>query len=197
MARLPRRARRDRRPPGTAALPLDVRDDASITALAAALPDLLELAVVCAGAKTILDVPATLELLETLGVPVLGFRCDMFPGFYTRETDCAVQTRVESLGDATAILAVHRALMPDCGAVLAVPPPAASALPREEVEGWIAAALRNARAEGISGKATTPYLLERVVELSEGRSLEANAALAVHNASVAAELATVVAAVER
>lgn len=164
--------------------------------------DLFELArtpvtVVCAGAKTILDVPATLELLETLGVPVMGYRCDMFPGFYTAETDSPVQTRVETLGDATAILAVHRALVPDCGAVLAVPPPADSALARDEVEGWIAAALRNAREEGISGKPLTPYLLARLVELSEGRSLEANVALARHNASVAAELATVVSAVER
>lgn len=164
--------------------------------------DLFELArtpvtVVCAGAKTILDVPATLELLETLGVPVIGYRCDMFPGFYIAETDCPVQTRVESLGEATALLAVHQAITPSCGAVLAVPPPTDEALPRDEVEGWIDAALRNARDDGIVGKATTPFLLERVVELSEGRSLEANVALAANNAAVAAELATVVSAVER
>jgi len=159
--------------------------------------DLYELArtpvaVVCAGAKTILDVPATLELLETLGVPVIGYRCDNFPGFYARETDSPVQTRVETVAEAAAIFAVHRMVAAECGAVVAVPPPIASALPREEVEGWIAAALRNAKDEGITGKASTPYLLKRIVELSEGRSLAANVALAKHNAGVAAELATAV-----
>lgn len=162
--------------------------------------DLYELArtpvaVVCAGAKTILDVPATLEMLESLGVPVIGYRCDLFPGFYTQETDSPVQTRVESTGEAAAIFAVHRMLAGECGAVIAVPPSETSALPREEVEGWIAAAMRNAKDEGITGKATTPYLLKRIVELSEGRSLQANIALALHNAGVAAELATAVSAV--
>ncbi|MGF1626416.1 MAG: pseudouridine-5'-phosphate glycosidase [Alphaproteobacteria bacterium] len=151
-------------------------------------------AVVCAGAKTILDVPTTLELLESLGVPVIGYRCDLFPGFYARETESSVQTRVETTGEAAAIFAVHRMIAADCGVVVAVPPPADSALPREEVEGWIAAALRNARDDGITGKASTPYLLKRIVELSEGRSLAANVALARHNAGIAAELATAVSA---
>lgn len=163
--------------------------------------DLFELArtpvaVVCAGAKTILDVPATLELLESLGVPVVGYRCDRVPGFYVRETDSDVQVRVETTGEAAAIFAAHRRFAPNSGMVVAVPPPAATALPREDVEGWIDAALRNARDEGIAGKATTPYLLKRIVELSEGRSLAANVALARHNAALAAELATAVAALE-
>src|SRR5690606_37278104 len=126
-------------------------------------------AVVCAGAKTILDVPATLELLESLGVPVVGYRGDRFPGFYVRETDSDVQVRVGTTGEAAAIFAAHRRFAPNSGMVVAVPPPAATALPREDVEGWIDAALRNARDEGIAGKATTPYLLKRIVELSEGR----------------------------
>ncbi|MEZ5667729.1 MAG: pseudouridine-5'-phosphate glycosidase [Alphaproteobacteria bacterium] len=164
--------------------------------------DLYELArtpvaVVCAGAKTILDVPATLELLESLGVPVIGYRCDAFPGFYAAETDGAVQTRAETVGEIAGILAANRAIAPASGAVVAVPPPADTALDRGEVEGWIAAALRNAAEEGVFGKATTPYLLARIVELSEGRSLAANVALARNNAAVAAELATAVAALSR
>ena len=162
--------------------------------------DLYELArtpvaVVCAGAKTILDVPATLEVLESMGVPVVGYRTDNFPGFYTAETDNPVQTRVETMGEAAAIFAVHQIVTPDSGAVVAVPPPAESALSREEVEGWVAAALKNAKDDGITGKASTPYLLQRIVELSGGKSLAANIALAKNNAAVAAELATAVAAV--
>lgn len=156
--------------------------------------DLLELArtpviTVCAGAKSILDLPATLERLETLGVTVLGFRTDEFPGFFTIGSGLRVPARVE---DEAEIVAIARAAqrIGRRGAILVVqPPPADSALPdavvREAVEGALAAA----RQSEVRGAAVTPYLLAAVERATEGRSLQTNLALLESNAALAGRIA--------
>ena len=143
---------------------------------------------VCAGAKSILDLPATLEKFETLSVPLLGLQSDEFPAFYSRHSGLKVSARMESLEDAVRFADAHWRLGGN-GIVLAVPPPEEEALPFEEVEAWIATALSEAEAQGIHGPASTPFLLKRLGELSGGRTLQSNLALLENNARVAAELA--------
>jgi pseudouridine-5'-phosphate glycosidase len=144
--------------------------------------------VVCAGAKAILDLPATLEQLETLGVPVLGCQTDEFPAFYSIESGLPTSARVDSAGEAAAVARVHWELG-GAGILLAAPPRASDALPRKDVEAWIEQALREAEDQKIIGQAVSPFLLKRVSELSGGRSLEANLALLKNNARVAAQVA--------
>lgn len=160
--------------------------------------DLYELArvpvaVVCAGAKAILDLPRTLEVLETLGVPVIGFRTCDFPAFYSRESGLPTPHTASSAEEIARLLGVQRALALG-GALIVQPPPEQAALPRAEVEAWIAAALDEAGAEGVTGGAVTPFLLERVGELSEGGTLAANTALLIENARLAAKIAVATAA---
>ena len=157
--------------------------------------DLAELArtpvlVVCAGAKSILDLPRTLEILETLGVPVLGYRTDEFPAFYVAESRLRVSCRVESAAEAAAVFAAH-VRMGGGGAVLAQPCPAEVAIPASVFDTWLAMAEQDARATGVSGACLTPFLLARLAELSGGRTLAANRALIVANARLAAEVAGV------
>jgi pseudouridine-5'-phosphate glycosidase len=149
--------------------------------------DLFELtrsavAVFCAGAKMILDVPATLERLESLAVPVLGYRCDEFPAFYTRHSGCPVPSRVESPREVAGALAAAWALR-SFGVVVAIAPP-------EEMLG-AAGIVEQALAEagGIAGPQATPALLTRVAELSGGRAVEVNIGLLANNAAIAAECA--------
>lgn len=155
--------------------------------------DLTELArtpvlVVCAGAKSILDLPRTLEILETLGVPVIGFRTDTFPQFYTRGGALPVSARVETPAEAAAAFAAHVALG-GAGAVLANPLPDADAIPQVEFDRWLADAERDAARAGATGAKLTPFLLARLAELSGGRTLAANRTLIVHNARLAARVA--------
>jgi pseudouridine-5'-phosphate glycosidase len=155
--------------------------------------DLAELAtqrvlLVCAGAKAILDLPATLEQLETLGVPVVGYQTNNFPAFYSIESGLPTSARADSPQQAAAIARAHWELGGG-GLMLAAPPPAESALPRAEVEAWIAKALKEAEDQNIHGQAVSPFLLQRVSELSGGRSLIANLALLKNNAMVAAQVA--------
>ncbi|MFL5804735.1 MAG: pseudouridine-5'-phosphate glycosidase [Roseiflexaceae bacterium] len=155
--------------------------------------DLTELArtpvlVVCAGAKSILDLSATLEYLETAGVPVLGLATDEFPAFYSASSGLPIPARVESPAEAAAVWRTHRALG-GAGMLLAVPPPAAVALPHAEVEAAIGRALERAAAAGVRGPAVTPFLLAAVAEETGGESLRANIALLRQNASVAAQVA--------
>jgi pseudouridine-5'-phosphate glycosidase len=155
--------------------------------------DLVELArtpvaVVCAGAKSILDLPRTLEVLETYGVPVVGYGTDEFPAFYLRSSGEPVGARVDSPEQAAALLAAHWAL-DGGGVVLAQPLPAEVALTPAELEGALTRAEEQARAAGVRGKALTPYLLARLAELTEGRTLRANRALIVANARLAAQVA--------
>ncbi|MFO7857273.1 MAG: pseudouridine-5'-phosphate glycosidase [Paracoccaceae bacterium] len=160
--------------------------------------DLRELAetpvtVVAAGAKAILDLPKTLEVLETLGVPVIGWRTDAFPAFWSRESGLPCPLRMET---AEAVARAHRmrgALGLPGGQLLAVPIPEAAEVPRAEVEAAVGAALEDAAREGVTGKAVTPFLLSRIVEATGGRSLEANVALVLNDAAVATEVAVALA----
>ena len=137
-------------------------------------------AVVCAGAKAILDLPATLEWLETAGVPVLGLGTDEFPAFYSRTSGLPVDARVDDAEQAAAIIRAHWGMGLASGVLVTVPIPAEFELPREKAEAAIARAL--AEAEGVRGKAVTPFLLRRVSELTGGESLQANLALLLNNA---------------
>lgn len=156
--------------------------------------DLLQLGrtpmlVVCAGAKAILDLPATLELLETLGVPVIGYQTDEFPAFYSTSSGLPVSARVESPSQAAAISRAHWEMGQDSAVLVCVPPPAEAALPAEVVQGAIQTALDEAQQGGIHGQAVTPFLLRRVSELTGGSSLHANLALLLNNARLAAQIA--------
>ncbi|HZZ57945.1 MAG TPA: pseudouridine-5'-phosphate glycosidase [Opitutaceae bacterium] len=161
--------------------------------------DLLELgrtpvAVVCSGAKSILDLPATAEVLETQGVPIIGLGTDRLPGFYTRTTPLPVDCRVATVQEAARILQAGRGLGSAHGILVAVPVPAEAALPEAEMEAAIVRATADAENAGIRGKAATPFLLARVAELTHGRSRAANIALLRNNARVAGELAAALAA---
>jgi pseudouridine-5'-phosphate glycosidase len=156
--------------------------------------DLVELGatpvtVVCAGAKSILDLPRTLEVLETEGVPVVGVGTDEFPAFFSRESGLAVPHRVDSVAELAAVVAAHRDLGLPGGILVANPIPVADAVPAAEIGARIEEALADADRAGVTGKDVTPYLLGRIVELTGGRSLTANVALVRNNAALAAELA--------
>jgi pseudouridine-5'-phosphate glycosidase len=159
--------------------------------------DLAELArtpliVVCAGAKSILDLPATCERLESLGIPVVGYRTNQMPGFFTAETGIGLDTTVQDAREIGEIYSAHRALGRPQSIVVVQPPPAAYALPRIQVEKAVEQAQRDARAAGIRGAAVTPFLLAAVTRLTEGSSLTANIALLEQNAALAADIALVI-----
>jgi pseudouridine-5'-phosphate glycosidase len=156
--------------------------------------DLLELGgtpvtVVCAGAKSILDLPKTLEVLETHGVPVVGVGTDDFPAFFTRSSGLPVAHRVDSAAELAGLVTAQRALGLAGGVLVAVPIPEADAMPADEINAIIKQALADADLHGVSGKDVTPYLLARINELTHGRSLAANVALIRNNAAFAADLA--------
>lgn len=148
------------------------------------------LVVVCAGPKSILDLGLTLEVLETLGVPVLGYGTDTLPAFWSRESDHAVDARVDSPQEVAAVLKAQRTLGLTQGVLVCNPIDAQRALPAEQVEAAVADALAEARQAGISGKALTPYLLSRVVDATGGESLASNQALMAANAGLAGEIAS-------
>jgi len=155
--------------------------------------DLTELArtpvlVVCAGAKSILHLPRTLEILETLGVPVLGYRTDEFPAFTVASSSLPVPCRVDSAAEAARVFSAHVRLG-GRGAVLAQPCPPQVAIPAAEFQTWLERARREAAAAATTGPRLTPFLLARLAELSGGRTLTANQALVVANARLAAEVA--------
>ena len=161
--------------------------------------DLEELArtaviVVCAGAKAILDLGKTLEVLETKGVPVVGYGTDALPAFWSRESGLAAPLRLDSPQTIAAFQAARSALGIDGGMLIANPVPQAAALPRNLVEGWIVQALADAASKGVAGKAVTPFLLGRMFELSDGRTLATNIALVENNARVAAQIAVALSA---
>ena len=160
--------------------------------------DLAELArtpvvVVCAGAKSILDLPATMERLESLGVPVVGWRTAELPGFFTTTTGIPLTASVETAEEVARLFRIHEGIGRS-GAILVVqPPPAEHALPRDDVERAIENALGQARQAGVRGAALTPHLLAAVERVTGGRSLAANLALLECNASLAAEIAVALA----
>ena len=164
--------------------------------------DLVELArtpmvVVCSGAKSILDLPATLERLETLGVTVVGFRTDELPGFFASTTGLRLTARAESAEEIAAVHRAARALGRPQATLVVQPPPASVALPRELVESAVADALEDARRTGVRGAAVTPFLLGAVLRATEGRSLLANLGLLEANATLAATIAVALAGRER
>jgi pseudouridine-5'-phosphate glycosidase len=150
-------------------------------------------AVVSAGAKAILDLGATLERLETLGVPVIGFQTNRFPAFYTRDSGHTLALSVEDVPTLARVLRAHWRMHPNVGVLIANPIPAENALDAAFVEKGIARALDDAKAQGVRGKGLTPFLLKRLDEITEGKSVEANVALAENNAHLAGELAVALA----
>lgn len=142
---------------------------------------------VSAGAKAFLDLPRTLEFLETAGVPVLGWRHDHFPAFYTRSSGLPVPHRVESAEEVARVFAARS--RPSSGMLLAVPIPEAAELDAAELDAVLADALAECDAAGIVGAAVTPFVLGRIGAATDGRSVPANLALAEHNAEVAAAIA--------
>lgn len=148
-----------------------------------------EVAVVCAGAKSILDIENTLEYLETVGVPVLGYGTDRFPAFFSRDSGYRVHAAVASVGEIAEILRLKWSSGLGGGAVIANPVPEGDALDPGFIDAAIEDALAEARRRGIRRKAVTPFLLERIVEATGGRSLETNIALVLNNGRLAAELA--------
>ena len=147
------------------------------------------LVVVCAGAKAILDIPATLEVLETYGVPVIGYQTDDFPAFYSRSSGLPVSARADTPEQVAQIAQAHWGLGLTSAVLVCVPPPEEVALPTEAVAGAINQALAEAQAAGIHGQAVTPFLLQRVGELTHGSSLRTNLSLLRNNARVAAQIA--------
>ncbi len=155
--------------------------------------DLIELsrtrvAVVCAGAKSILDIAKTLEFLESQGVPVIGYRCDEFPAFYARSSGVKLDHRCDGAHDLARMVRLQQEIGPG-GLLIANPIPDSHALDAVAIEARISEAVLEAKAQGVGQKEVTPFLLRRVVELTDGRSLEANMALVKNNAVVAAQVA--------
>ena len=156
--------------------------------------DLEELAqtpvmVVCAGAKSILDLGLTLEYLETKGVPVLGYGTEELPAFYTRKSGFAVDYRVDSPEELAAMFRAQRELGYKGGVLVTNPIPEQYAMPKDVIDAAIEQALRECAEQGVHGKETTPFLLARVVELTGGESLESNIQLVLNNARLAARTA--------
>ncbi len=164
--------------------------------ISADLPELARtpVAVVCAGAKSILDVPKTLEVLETYGVLVIGYRTDEFPAFFSVGSGCPAGHRVDSVAELAAVVAAHRRLGQPGGVLVGNPVPSDAAVPAAEIDGYLERALVEADRTGIRGKDVTPFLLGRVDQLSGGRSLAANVALVRSNATLAASLAVALSA---
>jgi pseudouridine-5'-phosphate glycosidase len=163
--------------------------------------DLAELArtpiiVVCAGAKSILDLPATWERLESLGIPVLGYRTSELPGFFTAETGISLDARADNAADVAAVFRAHQALGRRQAILVVQAPPKEHRLPREEVERAVATA-HEAVVEGqVRGAEITPFLLSAVTRLTNGSSLRANLALLEQNAALAAEIAVALTAMQ-
>jgi pseudouridine-5'-phosphate glycosidase len=145
-------------------------------------------AVVCAGAKSILDLRLTLEYLETHGVPVVGYQTDTLPAFFTRDSEFAVDYRLDTPAQIARALQLKWAMHLQGGVVIANPIPQAYAMPRALIDQAIEQALQEAQAQRIAGKESTPFLLARVCELTGGDSLAANIQLVLNNARLASAI---------
>lgn len=148
-----------------------------------------DVAVVTAGAKAILDLPLTLEILETNGVPVVGFGTGEFPAFYSRQSGLAAPMRLDTADEVAAMMKAKWSLGLKGGVVVANPISPADEIPASEITPHINRALAEAKEQGVAGKQVTPFLLKRITEITEGRSLKANIALVMNNARVAAAIA--------
>ena len=146
-------------------------------------------AVVCAGAKSILDLGLTLEYLETNGVPVLGYRTETLPAFYTDESDFKVDYRMDSPEEIAAAVTAQRDMGYPGGMLITNPIPHQYAMPKDVIDAAINQALAEAKEQGVKGKATTPFLLARVCELTGGESLKSNIKLVLNNVALGAQIA--------
>ena len=166
----------------------------SLPDVSADLPELARtpIIVVCSGAKTVLDLPATREWLETHGVTVVGYQCDELPAFYSRQSGLAIDTRAESPDDVARIFRAQQSLELKSALLVVVPVPANFEVASEELQQVLATALEDAEWNGITGAALTPFLLSQMAERSGGATLRANIALLENNARVAAMIATAV-----
>jgi len=148
-----------------------------------------QVTVVCAGAKAMLDIPRTVEMLEMLGVPIYGYGTGEFPAFYRRASGMPVDQRFDDIDSLTRAIDAHNELLMPTGIVVANPIPAEFEMPLDLYEGALATALADAAAGNMRGRAVTPFLLDRIRELTEGKSVFSNLALLTHNARVAGQLA--------
>lgn len=153
--------------------------------------------VVCAGAKAILDLPATLEYLETMSVPVVGYGTDEFPAFYSRESGLDVSVRLDSPQEVVEFAKAHWQAGLQSAVLVANPIPKEASIPGSEMEPFISQANREAHEKKIHGKELTPFLLQRITELTRGKSMKANLALLLNNARLAAQVARSLYASER
>jgi pseudouridine-5'-phosphate glycosidase len=153
--------------------------------------------VVCAGAKAILDLPATLEYLETMSVPVVGFGTDEFPAFYSRESGLDVSVKLETSQEIIDFAKAHWSMGLQSAVLVANPVPLSDAISKSEMEPYIAQANQEAHERGIHGKALTPFLLQHISELTGGKSMSTNLSLLLNNARLAAQIATSMYEVER
>ncbi len=147
-------------------------------------------AVICSGAKSILDLRATLEMLETRRVPVVGIGTDQLPGFFTASSGLTLSHSVVGPGEAARLISLHRSIPGAAGLLFVQPPPTALALERSEVERWTEQALAEAESAGVRGGEVTPFVLQRLSAISGGASLRTNIGLIVNNARTAARVAT-------
>jgi pseudouridylate synthase len=145
--------------------------------------------VVCAGAKAILDLPATLEYLETMSVPVIGYGTDDFPAFYSRESGLEVTEKLDNPQDIVDFARTHWEAGLQSAVLVANPVPITEAIPKSEMEPVIEKANKEARDKEIHGKDLTPFLLNRINELTKGKSMRANLSLLLNNARLAAQIA--------
>lgn len=147
--------------------------------------------IVSAGAKAILDIPKTLEFLETLAVPVIGYKTNEFPAFYSRKSSCDLNVRCDTPQEISAIFHTQQKLKIDSALLVANPVTSESEIPKDEIDKYIDSALKECKNNQITGKAVTPFLLQRIVELTKGKSLKTNIALALNNIQLATEIARV------
>ncbi|MBU6235132.1 MAG: pseudouridine-5'-phosphate glycosidase [Alphaproteobacteria bacterium] len=145
--------------------------------------------VVCSGAKSLLDLPKTLEALETLGVPVIGYGTNELPAFYTHTSGLKLDARVDTPAEAASVLKAHAAIGAQNGILVCNPIDASMGLPKDEIERHIEAGLKAAELQGVGGKAATPFLLKYIVSATQGRTVEPNKALIRANAVLAAKVA--------
>lgn len=162
--------------------------------ISADLPELANtpITVVCAGAKSVLNLPATREWLETHGICTVGWQTDEMPAFYTRKSNLKVDVRVENAAEAVQIIAARDELKLSNAVLVTVPVPPEAEMPHETVENLLQTALSEAKEQQISGKDVTPFLLRRLAEQSDGATLRANLALLKQNARIAAEIAKII-----
>ena len=148
-----------------------------------------DVTVVCAGAKAILDIPATMEYLETAGVPVIAYGVDEIPAFYSRKSGVAAVCRLDSPEEIGALVSMKAQLGLKGGVLVTCPIPEKDEIPADEINAVIDKAIEEAEENGIKGKESTPFLLSKVKDLTEGRSLEANIKLVLNNAEIGAKIA--------